>query len=268
MPEAHSMAIAWLTRLSEAVSHANPGESLATLFTPSGVLRDSLVFSWDVRSLSGPPVIADHVSRGVETRGTLSDVRSEEIDGTRIFFTFRTALGAGRGSAELASDGQAQWMFLMLDKINGHAETLPKDSVKYRVDSTQAPYVVVGECLPLPLPYNLPIRSSVGAGQTGLTIAARLRRLGIPTLLFERTPRVGDSWRTRYDGLILNTPKEHHSCEPYIPRSRKFRLMDAKCYMNHIRTAGRYIPRRIISRIGLKRTRRVKTSWFGPPRPS
>jgi cation diffusion facilitator CzcD-associated flavoprotein CzcO len=54
----------------------------------------------------------------------------------------------------------------------------------------------------------------VGAGQTGLQVAARCNRMNIPTLLIEQHERVGDSWRRRYDTLALHTPKKQHFREP------------------------------------------------------
>ncbi len=46
----------------------------------------------------------------------------------------------------------------------------------------------------------------LGAGTAGLAAAAALRRVGIEAIVLEQTDRVGASWRTRYDGLRLNTP--------------------------------------------------------------
>lgn len=45
-----------------------------------------------------------------------------------------------------------------------------------------------------------------GAGQGGLTLAARLKQLGIPTLIVERNERIGDNWRKRYHQLVLHDP--------------------------------------------------------------
>jgi putative flavoprotein involved in K+ transport len=45
----------------------------------------------------------------------------------------------------------------------------------------------------------------VGAGAAGLAAAAMLRRRGIENLILERSDGVGASWRSRYDGLRLNT---------------------------------------------------------------
>lgn len=45
---------------------------------------------------------------------------------------------------------------------------------------------------------------SQGAGQSGLTVAARLKQLGIETLVIDEAPCVGDNWRTRYHQLVLH----------------------------------------------------------------
>ena len=45
-----------------------------------------------------------------------------------------------------------------------------------------------------------------GGGAAGLAAAATLRADGVDAIVLERTEEVGASWRTRYDGLRLNTP--------------------------------------------------------------
>lgn len=50
----------------------------------------------------------------------------------------------------------------------------------------------------------------LGAGQGGLTSAARLQQLQVPALIVDRNPRVGDNWRNRsvrsrfYNRNLLN----------------------------------------------------------------
>ncbi|KAK4051477.1 hypothetical protein OIO90_004691 [Microbotryomycetes sp. JL221] len=51
-----------------------------------------------------------------------------------------------------------------------------------------------------------PVVLIVGGGQNGLMLAARLTVLGIPNLIVEKNPRVGDSWRNRYKSLCLHDP--------------------------------------------------------------
>lgn len=47
----------------------------------------------------------------------------------------------------------------------------------------------------------------VGAGQAGLAAARTLLERGVACVVHERHPRVGDSWRRRFDSLVLFTPR-------------------------------------------------------------
>ena len=51
----------------------------------------------------------------------------------------------------------------------------------------------------------------VGGGQAGLSVAGRLRALGVSYLLIERHPEIGDQWRKRYESLRWHTSKEYGS---------------------------------------------------------
>ena len=46
----------------------------------------------------------------------------------------------------------------------------------------------------------------IGGGQGGIGLGARLRRLGVPTIIIEKNVRAGDSWRNRYKSLCLHDP--------------------------------------------------------------
>lgn len=46
----------------------------------------------------------------------------------------------------------------------------------------------------------------IGAGQAGLTAAARLKMVGVETILIDQNDRVGDNWRKRYHQLVLHDP--------------------------------------------------------------
>ena len=58
-----------------------------------------------------------------------------------------------------------------------------------------------------------------GAGPAGLAAAALLRKRGFETLLLERTDGIGARWRSRYDGLRLNTMRLLSTLPGYrVPR--------------------------------------------------
>ena len=48
----------------------------------------------------------------------------------------------------------------------------------------------------------------IGAGQAGLAAGYHLRRAGMAFTIVDASRRVGDSWRQRYDGLTLFTPRQ------------------------------------------------------------
>ena len=49
----------------------------------------------------------------------------------------------------------------------------------------------------------------IGAGQSGLSVGYHLKRFGVPFVILESNPRVGDSWRQRWDSLRLFTPAKY-----------------------------------------------------------
>ena len=55
----------------------------------------------------------------------------------------------------------------------------------------------------------------VGGGQGGIALGARLRQLDVPTIIVEKNPRPGDSWRRRYKSLCLHDPVWYDHL-PYI----------------------------------------------------
>jgi putative flavoprotein involved in K+ transport len=56
----------------------------------------------------------------------------------------------------------------------------------------------------------------IGAGQAGLAMGYYLEQAGHRFQIVERNPRLGDSWRNRYDSLVLFTPRAY-SALPGLP---------------------------------------------------
>jgi putative flavoprotein involved in K+ transport len=58
----------------------------------------------------------------------------------------------------------------------------------------------------------------IGAGQAGLSMGYYLKKEGIPFIILDGNKRVGDSWRKRYQSLVLFTPRRYSSL-PGLPLS-------------------------------------------------
>lgn len=63
----------------------------------------------------------------------------------------------------------------------------------------------LGESIDLP-----PTVLIVGGAQSGLGLASHLQQLHVPTLVVEKTQRLGDKWRQRYESLCLHFPVGRH----------------------------------------------------------
>jgi hypothetical protein len=116
--DAHAVASGWLARFASALS-ARDEEALKSLFAPSAIMRDSLVFSWDLRSPPSSSSIASHILHGLETKsggakGAIRNLKLDESEGlapdvmmfdqpgaVQLAFVFETEIGKGRGSARL-----------------------------------------------------------------------------------------------------------------------------------------------------------------------
>jgi putative flavoprotein involved in K+ transport len=56
----------------------------------------------------------------------------------------------------------------------------------------------------------------IGAGQAGLAMGYYLQQLPLSFLLLDSQQRVGDSWRNRYDSLVLFTPRRYSQLPGYL----------------------------------------------------
>lgn len=66
----------------------------------------------------------------------------------------------------------------------------------------------------------------IGGGQAGLTMAYHLRRTGEDFLVLDADPRVGDSWRTRWDSLRLFSVPRYASLPGWRIPTRSFPTRD------------------------------------------
>ncbi|KAH6693892.1 hypothetical protein F5X68DRAFT_228300 [Plectosphaerella plurivora] len=142
--------------------------------------------------------------------------------GVEFFFTLRTSLATGRGVCRLAED-QGKWkIFTLYTRIND-LNDCPRAIGPHR------PKGVEHGGQPGRKNWNdrrraavdfengqEPVALIIGAGQAGLTAAARLKMLGIETLMVDQNERIGDNWRQRYHQLVLHDPIWYDHT-PYLP---------------------------------------------------
>jgi hypothetical protein len=224
------IAAQWLTDLSGAIELSAP-ERIAALFRADGSWRDILALTGDIRSFSGASGLADAATLCVQTviPGSITvrhdwppaAVRRAGHTVIEVLFEFKTAIGTGDGVVRLIPEsGSARaWTFMLSLRS---LEQVPEQVGAGRPRDTDfAGHFGTPNWLDRRLEQQRYARHEptvliVGAGQAGLSLAARLGALGVDALVVERSTRVGDNWRHRYHSLTLHNEIDANHL-PYMP---------------------------------------------------
>lgn len=219
------LAQAWFERLGRflASDPAAQRAELDRLFEPQCFWRDMLAFTWTIRTLEGCDAIADMLAACASRTGARAWQVTEASNGPNglieAWFHFETAAGGGRGIVRLRG-GRCFILLTTLQSLRGHEEPAGvrrergtvhgvvrgrqswferREAERARLGREDQPWCLI-----------------VGAGQGGLALGARLRRLGVPTLIIDRLDQPGDTWRRRYRSLCLHDPVWYDHM-PYLP---------------------------------------------------
>lgn len=220
----------WLADF-EAALQTRDRDELAALFAADCHWRDLLAFTWSITPHEGPLAIVDSLLR----QQTRVQARNFEVDKDRTpprevrrigfgvieaIFSFETETGRGHGVVRLlAAQPDKAWVLMTsLDELKGHEET-----VDHRRPAGAAFSRVFGgdnwadrRRKEQAFEDREPAVLIVGAGQAGLSVAARLGRMGVDALVVDKLARVGDVWRNRYHSLALHNQVALNHL-PYLP---------------------------------------------------
>ncbi len=224
----------WLADLEGALSRQEWGAASA-LFLEESYWRDLTAFTWNIKTMEGRDAIRAMLeARGAETSAC---AWSPEGDGTASadgviegWVAFETAVGRGKGHVRLR-DGKAYTLLTALRELKGFEEQRDADrpfGVEHGAIPNRVTWLAARQREQAELGTSTqPFVLVVGGGQGGIGLGARLRQLNVPTIVIERHPRAGDSWRNRYDSLTLHDPvwADHM---PYIPFPAHWPVYTAK----------------------------------------
>ena len=213
---------AWFADFQSALERHDIDAAMV-LFGADSYWRDLVAFTWNICTQEGPDAIRAMLqARLADVKPTVFAVEGQatEADGViDAWFTFETAVARGRGHLRL-KDGKAWTLLTTMTELKGFEERKGAHRIKgaehgvhpgrktwleerdhelATLGISEQPYVVI-----------------VGGGQGGIALGARLRRLGVPAIIVEKSAKPGDSWRKRYKSLCLHDPVWYDHL-PYLP---------------------------------------------------
>ncbi|MFQ6548987.1 NAD(P)-binding domain-containing protein [Aestuariibius sp. 2305UL40-4] len=199
-------------------------DAATAMFQDDCYWRDLVTFTWNIKTVEGKDQVADMLRRQLAvTKPTGWKVAEGEVpteDGgvTTAWIEFETEVARGYGLIRL-KDGLIWTLLTTMVALKGHEEPKgvqrplgakhgagknrttwkeERDKEEAELGTTTQPYCLI-----------------IGGGQGGIALGARLRQLGVPTIIVERNERPGDSWRKRYKSLCLHDPVWYDHL-PYI----------------------------------------------------
>ena len=226
MPEeTPSQTIAHLLETLQAALREGNAAKAAALFGEDGYWRDLIAFTWNIKTLEGRDQICAMLQSQLPQLGSIQlrpapDETPSQADGvTQGWILLETAVARGKGYLRLR-DGKIWTLLTTAAELKGHEEpkgvNRPRGAV-HGVHTQRRTWKEGREAEARELGYQQqPYCLIIGGGQGGIALGARLRQLGVPTIIIERNERAGDSWRKRYKSLCLHDPVWYDHL-PYIP---------------------------------------------------
>jgi putative flavoprotein involved in K+ transport len=207
----------WVARFDAALG-AGDVEAAGELFADECYWRDLVAFTWNIVTVEGRVGVRDLLSETLARTAPSGWRITEEAEG-EAWLAFETAVGRGLGVVRLGEDGRAFTLLTTLEELKGHEERQGRDRPKGVVHGAarnRESWLEEREREQAELGFSRqPEVLVIGGGQGGVALGARLRQLGVPTIVADRHPRPGDSWRTRYKSLCLHDPVWYDHL-PYI----------------------------------------------------
>ncbi|KIK51447.1 hypothetical protein GYMLUDRAFT_78188 [Collybiopsis luxurians FD-317 M1] len=231
--DAAEVALNWVNSFNKVIGQSDATAVIA-LFELNGWWRDILALTWNFRTFHGHDRIAKFVQdRVISGESGFRDVEVASGEGmtpkllipypdlawVQFFITFDTTTGSGTGVVRLVpsmSTGALKWKtFILLTAMTG-VKGHPEKTGSLRNPLPSHGFWSANRKQELEFNDREPAVLIVGAGQSGLDVAARLKVLGVDTLIIDKHSSPGAQWKNRYEALCLHDPVWYDHM-PYIP---------------------------------------------------
>lgn len=212
----------WLAAFQAALD-AGDASGAAALFGDECFWRDLAAFTWNVKTMEGRGEIAAMLAAQLDsaspTAWRLEGAPARANGVLEAWLAFETKLARGRGILRL-KNGRGWTLLTAIEGLKGFEERKGASRPigvahgvyrrdKNWLEAKRAEEEALGK-------ERQPYCVVIGGGQGGIALGARLKQLGVSTIILEKNARAGDSWRNRYRSLVLHDPVWYDHL-PYVP---------------------------------------------------
>ncbi len=200
-------------------------DAVTAMFVDDCYWRDLVSFTWNIKTMEGPDQVRDMLTAQLDSTKPTDwqiaegETATEDAGVTTAWITFETAVSRGYGLLRLR-DGKIWTLLTTMAELKGHEEPLGHErplGAKHGAGKNRLTWAEEIEKERAELGYTTqPYVVIIGGGQGGIALGARLRQLGVPTIIVEKNEKPGDSWRNRYKSLCLHDPVWYDHL-PYLP---------------------------------------------------
>ncbi len=200
-------------------------DAAVAMFVDDCYWRDLVSFTWNIKTMEGPDQVRDMLNAQLAStkpsNWQIAEGETATEDGgiTTAWITFETGVARGYGLLRLR-DGKIWTLLTTMSELKGHEEPLGHErplGAKHGAGKHRLTWAEEIEKERAELGYKTqPYTVIIGGGQGGIALGARLRQLGVPTIIVEKNDKPGDSWRKRYKSLCLHDPVWYDHL-PYLP---------------------------------------------------
>ena len=211
-------------------------DAAAKMFAKESYWRDLVAFTWNIKTMEGRAEVRDMLAKRLsrvkprDWRVAEGEKATEAGGVLESWISFETEIARGYGLIRV-KDGLIWTLLTTMAELKGHEEkaglTRPlgarhgvnpgaktwkelRDEETEKLGTTTQPYVLI-----------------IGGGQGAIGLGARLRQLGVPTIIVEKNERAGNSWRKRYKSLCLHDPVWYDHL-PYIDFPKNWPVFSPK----------------------------------------
>ena len=220
----------------EAALTAQDLDAVADMFAEECYWRDLVAFTWNIKTMEGRDqvreMLASCLARVKPHNWRVADGETVTEGGEvqEVWIEFETDIARGYGLMRI-KDGKIWTLLTTMVELKGHEEkagfTRPLGA-KHGVNPGARTWKELRDEETAKLGFETqPYVLIIGGGQGGIALGARLRQLGVPTIIVEKNERAGDSWRKRYKSLCLHDPVWYDHL-PYIDFPKNWPVFSPK----------------------------------------